>query len=343
MKALIVEQPGRLAVHEIRRPAPGDYEALVRVLACGICNSTDLHLIDGDQPYHNQYPAVLGHEAVGEIVAVGSKVRSLRLGMRVTRPCAIWPGDTQHGVGSAWGGFADFGIVRDRLALAADGQTAAAEDFMARRQIPVPDDISPADASLTISLAEISSWIEKLQPLGGKRVVILGTGIAGYAMAFFSKLAGALQVIVLGRREERLQRAMQVGATHAFLSDAENIQQVREIAGGGADWLFEAAGDAQGFARWLSCLRAGGGAAIYGVAPQYTYSLPLLNAPPELVLRVPSPDDARTYHWVCGLISAGTLDPKLFTTHAWKWPGDALPAIDSVRRRKVVKGFLVFE
>src|SRR5947208_2906275 len=101
MKALIVDRPGHLSVSEIRQPDPGEHEALVKTRVCGICNSTDRHVIDGTMPYHSQYPAILGHESVGEIVAVGRRCRALRPGMRVTRSSAIFAGETRDGIASA--------------------------------------------------------------------------------------------------------------------------------------------------------------------------------------------------------------------------------------------------
>lgn len=342
VKALVVDRPGKLVVANVRCPELGEHEALVKMKACGICNSTDAHVIDGTMPYHSQYPAILGHESVGEVVAVGKKCRAIRPGMRFTRPAAIWPGATRDGLSSAWGGFAEYGVVRDRLALAADGQATDARNDFAMRQAIVPDGISSVDAALAISLAEVSSWMRKAGDVRGKRVVILGTGIAGMAMAFFSRLAGASKVAVLGRRQARLDAMVSCGADKGFNSSSENIGAVRDFTDGGADWLFEAAGAADSLAEWLPCLRAGGRVAVYGLAPGTVFSLPLNRAPYDFTFRAPPAEEFLTYHWVCKLMLDGKLDPKLFRSHTWNWPGDALEAFEMVRRREVTKGFLVF-
>ena len=92
MKALIVVRPGQLELRDIPRPVPGPREALVKIDACGICGTTDRELIAGTQPYHNEYPAILGHESTGIVVETGSECRKFKVGDRVTRPAAIIAG-----------------------------------------------------------------------------------------------------------------------------------------------------------------------------------------------------------------------------------------------------------
>ena len=74
MRALVVERPDRLVMAEMPRPEPGDYEALVRIRACGICNTTDWRVITGSMLPAGEYPVVLGHEhlqRVGRRTALG--------------------------------------------------------------------------------------------------------------------------------------------------------------------------------------------------------------------------------------------------------------------------------
>lgn len=341
MKALIVECPRRLRVVEMPVPEPGDYDALVRVEACGICNATDTHLIDGTMTYHTQYPAVLGHEGVGTVVAVGRRVRSLRPGLRVTRPCAVLPGKTNHGLASAWGGFAEYGIARDWLALSADGLRQDANHFLVRRQNIVEEDLPPVEAALAISLAEVASWVSKLGPLEGKKVVVLGTGVAGLAACYFLKAGGAGKVVALGRRPERLWASRLCGADEAFMSDGGQIAAARDATGGGADWLCEFSGDYGAFSQWLGVLRAGGGGAIYGYSPAQAWSVPL-GAVADFRFMAPSPEDHLQYAHVCRLLAERVIKPEWFITHRWSWPGDVAGAFESVRRREVLKGFVEF-
>jgi len=89
-KAMLLRKPHEpLMAATIDIPAPDDDEILIRVRACGVCR-TDLHVFDGDLP-NPKLPLVLGHEIVGEIVALGKNVRGFTIGQRVGVP---WLGKT---------------------------------------------------------------------------------------------------------------------------------------------------------------------------------------------------------------------------------------------------------
>ncbi|MFF7974896.1 zinc-binding alcohol dehydrogenase family protein [Streptomyces sp. NPDC007905] len=77
-------RPGRIEGAELPVPAPAPDELLVRVHACGVCR-TDLHVRDGDLAPHLEQ-VVPGHEAVGEVVAVGPRVTAPSVGARVGIP-----------------------------------------------------------------------------------------------------------------------------------------------------------------------------------------------------------------------------------------------------------------
>lgn len=78
-----------LQLTELPVPDPGQEQILIRIRACGVCR-TDLHVVDGELP-HPKLPLVPGHEIVGEVAALGSKVERFRVGDRVGVP---WLGYT---------------------------------------------------------------------------------------------------------------------------------------------------------------------------------------------------------------------------------------------------------
>jgi len=87
---MVLESVGTpLQLRELPVPTPAAHQVLVRVRACGVCR-TDLHLFEGELP-HPKLPLILGHEIVGEVVALGDAVSRLGVGQRVGIP---WLGAT---------------------------------------------------------------------------------------------------------------------------------------------------------------------------------------------------------------------------------------------------------
>lgn len=72
MKAAVIEKPGILKVREVPEPEINDYQALVKIIACVTCNSTDHKLINGNlSTDFLNFPGILGYESVGKILYSG--------------------------------------------------------------------------------------------------------------------------------------------------------------------------------------------------------------------------------------------------------------------------------
>lgn len=86
---MILNGPGEaLREEEVQSPVPASGQILVRVGACGVCR-TDLHVLDGELK-HPKLPLILGHEIVGQVVALGSKATRFKAGDRVGIPWLGW-------------------------------------------------------------------------------------------------------------------------------------------------------------------------------------------------------------------------------------------------------------
>jgi threonine dehydrogenase-like Zn-dependent dehydrogenase len=344
MRALVVEPGARpIALREIFMPKPGQYEALVRMRGCGICSTTDWEIIKGRQPFHHDYPAVLGHEAVGEVIETGPGVESFRAGDLVSRPVAIWPGEKRDGLASAWGGFAEYGVVRDAQAMVRAGDRSLEQDYTALRQQVLPAGLSTAEAVLVISLAETASWFRHLPPLGGKSVAIAGTGIAGLGMVLWSLFAGAGTILVLGRREERLELARKVGATHGIDVTAGDVPaRVRAQNGGrGVDAFLEAVGLPDQIELGLACLAPGGTVAVYGVPEGQRYALSWGAGPGNARIAQYPAEEHLAYGWVTRMMGRGLIPTALLMTHRWTLDG-CEDAFAAVAEGSVVKGWIEF-
>jgi threonine dehydrogenase-like Zn-dependent dehydrogenase len=334
VKGLIVTADHRLELRELSAPEPGPYEALVRIRACGICGTTDRELVAGTQPYNKSYPCLLGHEAVGEVVRTGAKVRSFAPGDWVTRPVGIWPGESRDGLASAWGGFAEFGIVRDRVAMAADGDASLSNDYTALRQNRVDAaGLGVRELVLAISLAETASWTWGLPPLGGRSVCVAGTGIAGLSIALWAKLAGARRVTVLGRRAGRLDLARAVAADLAIDTGAAGwTAQV-----GTVDVFCDAVGSRSLLQAGIGLLAPDGTAAIYGVIPG-GHGIDTATLGGRRLI-TPSAEEHLAYAWVLDAIRRGLVPVDRLMTDRWPL-ARAVEAFAAVGDGEVVKGML---
>jgi threonine dehydrogenase-like Zn-dependent dehydrogenase len=256
MLAAVVEQPGVLAVREVPELSIGKDECLVQILACALCNSTDRKLLDGQFRYRGpeMYPAILGHEAVGRVVACGRRVTSFKEGDLVLRAGASY--EAGAGPGSLFGGLAEYGKVKD--------PRAGGNQWC---QV-VPPEIDPVAATMLITLKETLSWLQRWPVQPGESVVVLGSGPVGLAFAWFARLLGCHPVIVIGRRDEPLQRAQAMGLAETVnLTTVDPVAAVRALTDGqGADRVIEAIGDEGAIDAGLSVLGPRGRLGVYGIA-----------------------------------------------------------------------------
>jgi L-iditol 2-dehydrogenase len=320
---------------ELQIPQVGPYTALVRIETCGICNSTDHKLIEGTMGWAPPFPIILGHESVGRVMEVGPKVRRFKVGDRVTRPIYLPPDGADNGghYNAAMGGLAEYGIVRDAMAMAEDGDPSLRGDYNALRQNVVPEHLGARDAALAISLAETASVLRHLPNARGLKIVVAGTGVAGLAFMLWFKLAGA-RVIALGRRAERLQKARELGTDDVIDTRQSGfMDSLREAAGGAVDGLIEATGDAPLAEQILGALAPDGFACAYGVPPTGTkYASRWRTAVVEEHL---------SYDWVADLLARGWVKPEWFVSHEWEFR-DVLRAFEQAARGEVLKGFVTF-
>ena len=340
MKALVVTAEHALELRDVPTPAPGPHEALVRIRACGICSTTDAEIIRGTLPFVDRYPCVLGHEAVGRVVETGPRVRNFAVDDWVTRPAAVLTGMERDGLHSGWGGFAEYGLIQDGRAVEADGGPPFAENYMARRQRRVPQFEDVRHAVLAISLAEVGSWFRNVGPVANRSVVVAGTGIAGYCAVISARLAGAATVVILGRRRERLDLGVELGADLGVnVNDDDPAAVVRDACGGAAAVFCECVGNQALFELGLAILAADGLLAVYGVPPGLSYTLPLAACVAARRVGCFPCEEYRTYDGALEQIRNGTVPTAKLLTHRWPLT-EFRTAFAEIAARRVVKGML---
>jgi len=321
MRALVVDAPGSVTWQDVPEPTPGPYDALVAVEACGICSSTDRKLIDGRLSWQPKPPFILGHEAVGRVIAVGDRVRRFVVGDRVTRPVAYWPGEGPIAIGI--GGFSERGIVRDHLAMADDGDPSLRDEYLPNRQVVIPQELPVAVAALGVTLAETSSVLAGLPGLRGRSVAVAGTGCVGLAFVIWAKRAGA-RVTVLGRRSERLDTARALGADVGI--DTRAADWERQL--GTVDVVIETTCDPAIANGLLGALAPGGIACAYGALPDgASYDARWSSA---------TVTEQDAWPWVADLLVRGEIDTARLLTHEVA-PAAFAGTMDAIARGDVIK------
>lgn len=162
MKALTVDSDGKLAIREFSIPEYGRCQALVKLRSCGVCNGTDTKLIHRTFKNFDTYPAILGHEGVGEVVETGVDVKHLKKGDLVLLPFLEKPID---GYTPGWGAYSEYAVVGDAQAYIENGKGPGtpqwSEGYLAQTVLRTEDKVDAVGAAMIITFREVLSAIRR--------------------------------------------------------------------------------------------------------------------------------------------------------------------------------------
>ena len=237
-------------------PAPG--ELVVRVGRCGICGS-DLHMTE-DASFGKEAGDVLGHEFAGEVVALGRGTEGVGLGDRVAVMPLASCGQCAacHAGEVAWcsafglqgGGYAEFALTRPNQCIV------------------LPQSVSIADGAIVEPLAVALHGVilSGLKP--GDRVLILGAGPIGLAVAFWARRRGASVVVLQDVADHQHERALALGASGFVVDRIDPAGAAARALGGSADIVFECVGVPGLLAQAVATLRNRGTILLLGLCTQ---------------------------------------------------------------------------
>ena len=238
MSAAVLHKPGDLRFEKVEVPEIGDRDVLIRVRAAGNCGS-DLKRIMAEGTYH--FPCIPGHEFSGEIAGMGSEVKGLKGGDRVTAapliPCmkCEWCMQGQYNMCE------DYDYIGSR----SDGAFAEYVKIPAVNVVRLPDGLDFEDGSITDPAAVALHAIRRAGGVAaGENVVVLGAGPIGMLACQWVKALGAAKVIATDVVEEKLKTVKDLGADVAVdAGRCDVVSRILEETGGvGADLLIETAG-----------------------------------------------------------------------------------------------------
>ena len=238
----------------------GPLDAICRPLALAPCTS-DIHTVY-EGAVGERTDMILGHEAVGQVVEVGSLVKDFKPGDKVIVP-AITPdwgsleaqrGFAMHSNGPLGGWkFSNFkdGVFAELLQVnEADANLAF-----------LPKGMDPAEASMISDMVPTGfHGVENAEVAFGEDVLVIGIGPVGLMAVKGTSLRGAARILAVGTRPNCVALAKEYGATDIIsYKDGPIDQQVRELTNGkGVDKVIIAGGTVDTFAEAVKCVKPGG-------------------------------------------------------------------------------------
>lgn len=263
MRASVLDGPLQLRVEERDVPTPAPDQVLVRVAAVGVCGS-DVHYYRegriGD--FVVNAPMVLGHEASGTIVAVGSEVPADRVGERVSiepqRACRVCEQCTNG----------RYNLCPDIEFYATppiDGAFAEFVVIQADRAFAIPDSMTLEAAALCEPLS-VGIWAnQKAGTTGGSRLLVTGAGPVGITIVQVARAFGASEIIVSDVSALRREAALRYGAT-AVLDPAVDDPATMNL---NVDAFIDASGASPAITSGIGSVRPAGTVVLVGMgAPE---------------------------------------------------------------------------
>ena len=242
MKAAVLEELERLIVQDVPEPEMDDDSILVKVGACAICGSDIRMFHHGNNRL--EPPAIMGHEASGEIVEVGKNVSGWDVGTRVSIggdvPCGrcdefncatVNNCPINLAMGYQFpGSFAEY--VRIPKLVWDQGPLAA-----------VPEHVTFEEAALAEPLACCINGLEMCHPKEGETLVVIGAGPLGILLTELGRAMGMGKTIIVNRltRPPRNRKSVRRRCSHLFLPEEDMTERILEETGGhGADVILTA-------------------------------------------------------------------------------------------------------
>jgi threonine dehydrogenase-like Zn-dependent dehydrogenase len=239
MKAFVKvrPEPGGAEYLDWDVPSIGGGGVLIQVKAAGLCG-TDMHLYEWPDSIVREYkpklPVVMGHEFAGIVAEVGSEVKNVRAGDRVTVNPLLYCEECYF----CKDGKQNICDNRPLLGLGVDGAFA---EFISVRS----SNVHRLDDEVSFELGALSELtcvglhaIERARLTGGDTVAVVGAGPLGFITTVLAKHSGAVRVFVTGLEadRERLELAGKIGATPIMVESTDPREQILEYTGGlGAD------------------------------------------------------------------------------------------------------------
>lgn len=261
MKAIQILEKHIIQVVEVEEPKMRPNYSKIKVLSMGVCGS-DVHAYAGKSP-NVQYPVIIGHEIIGEIIEIGEgeNPRKLRVGDRVVLNPYLYCGTCyacEQGQTNACASLKCLGVQTDG---------AMCDIFVhpTKLMIKVPDTIDNELGAVIEPTVIALHALHRMEAQVGEHVVIIGAGCIGLLTALVAKAKG-MKVIVADVVDERLEVATSLGVDGTINPMKENaVERLSEMTNGRmAECVCEMSGSAAGVRSVLDYAASTGRIALTG-------------------------------------------------------------------------------
>ena len=262
MRAAMYYGPGDIRVEEVAEPGPpGAGEVLIRVSMAAICGTDSAEWDHG--PVLAVPPVILGHEFVGEIVALGEGVVGFTAGERVVSGAGVSCGHCE------WCLEGRTNLCASYYTLGLHRNGGLAEYVLSPADIcrRVPEGLSDVAAAITQPFAVALHGLRRARVGVATSTAVIGIGGIGGFLIAGAAARGASPLIAIDIDPERLSGALALGATHVINADGEDVvAKVKELTDGlGAHSVIEATGTPGSPQLALDIVRRGGDVLILGL------------------------------------------------------------------------------
>ena len=254
--------PGALAIESVAEPGPpGAAEVLIAVSRAAICGTDASEWAHG--PVLARPPVILGHEFTGTVVAAGAQVSGVAIGDRVVSGAGVSCGACGWCLAGRTNLCADY----QTLGFQRDGGLAGFVISPAAICRPVPPGLSDDAAATAQPCAVALHAVRRSGLVRGQSCAVIGIGGIGAFILAAAAAAGASPLIALDIDEDRLARALALGAHVVEDVRGGSIETAvaRATGGEGADVVIEASGAAQSPAAAIAATRRGGRVLLVGL------------------------------------------------------------------------------
>lgn len=266
MKALskLKAEPG-IWMTDVPKPELGHNDVMIKIRKTAICG-TDVHIYNWDEWSQKTIPVpmVVGHEYIGEIVAIGQEVKGFKIGDRVSGEGHITCGHCRNCRGGRTH------LCRNTIGVGVNREGCFAEYLVipAFNAFKIPDNIPDEIAAIFDPFGNAVHTALSFD-LVGEDVLVSGAGPIGIMAAAVCRHVGARHVVITDVNDYRLELAKKMGVSRAVNVSRENLKDVMTELGmkEGFDVALEVSGSPAAFQTMLDTMNHGGRIALLGIPP----------------------------------------------------------------------------